>query len=124
MTDTPPGEAFIVFAIIAIAALHIARINRLPSLLCTDDRHNLLFCAPENTLFNRNQATLLFVFDHLRMRLLDSLVWRQRLPIVGEAGAADASSQLRESLSMLGDDLRREFQRPALADELIRKFTS
>gem|GEM_PF-2542937 len=65
MTGTPPGEAFMVFAIIAMAALHRARITRLPSVLCTDDLHHLLFCAPENALCNLNQATLLFVFAHL-----------------------------------------------------------
>ena len=67
--------------------------------------------------------TAIDVFDHLRTKLLDSLVWRQRLPILGEArGEADAAAPLREMLHMLGEDLRREMQRAALAAELERQF--
>ena len=59
--------------------------------------------------------TAIDVFDHLRTKLLDSLLWRQRLPIAGEAaGEADAAGQLRELLAILGDDLRRELARRAL----------
>jgi 50S ribosomal protein L16 3-hydroxylase len=48
------------------------------------------------------------VFDFLRRRVVDSLLWRQRLPIVGEAAGMsreEAEERYRELFAELGADL-------------------
>jgi ribosomal protein L16 Arg81 hydroxylase len=48
------------------------------------------------------------VFDFLRRRVVDSLLWRQRLPIVGEAAGMsreEAEARYRELFAELGADL-------------------
>jgi ribosomal protein L16 Arg81 hydroxylase len=50
------------------------------------------------------------VFDFLRRRVVDSLLWRQRLPIVGEASpvsAEEVEAAYRELFARLGEDLRK-----------------
>ncbi|MBW3541155.1 MAG: cupin domain-containing protein [Planctomycetes bacterium] len=53
------------------------------------------------------------VFDFLRRRLVDSLLWRQRLPITGEAAPLSEDERLdrhRELFAQLADDLARTFK--------------
>src|SRR4029077_7438797 len=50
-----------------MATFSITGINCLPSLLRTDNIHDLLFRSPYDALFNANQATALFAFDDLRI---------------------------------------------------------
>lgn len=61
------------------------------------------------------------VYDFLRARLVDSLLWRQRLP-VATAAAGDPPEQIearyREILAQLGDDL----QRMLCDEEVLREF--
>jgi ribosomal protein L16 Arg81 hydroxylase len=68
--------------------------------------------------------TAVEVYDRLRRRVLDSLLWRQRLPVVGDA-AADSQealrSQYRTLLAQLGDDLVKMLQHEDLLDELLGK---
>jgi ribosomal protein L16 Arg81 hydroxylase len=65
------------------------------------------------------------VFDFLRPRLLESLVWRQRLPVAGQA-AAMSDEQLRDQyaavLKQLSAELEKIAMRPQTADELLRYF--
>ena len=65
------------------------------------------------------------IFNHLRPQVLDSLLWRQRLPVVGEA-ATLSDEQLRFALSQLAeqlsDDLRRLITRPAFIDSLLAQL--
>jgi 50S ribosomal protein L16 3-hydroxylase len=52
-------------------------------------------------------------FDSLRCRLLESLLWRQRLPVGGEAAPLESAELLeryREVFAALGDDLARTFR--------------
>lgn len=63
-------------------------------------------------------ATALDVFDFLRSRLLQSLEWRQRLPVLSETGNSDVADRLREMLRGLGDCLSQEFRK----EEFIRAF--
>ncbi|MEQ8785807.1 MAG: cupin domain-containing protein [Pirellulaceae bacterium] len=68
--------------------------------------------------------TAVEVFDRLRRRVLDSLLWRQRLPVVGEAAAeseAALRAQYRTLLAQLGDDLKALLQRDELLDELLSR---
>jgi ribosomal protein L16 Arg81 hydroxylase len=66
--------------------------------------------------------TAIDVLDALRTKLLDSMLWRQRLPIMGDAGEQLDPTQLHELLKLLGDDLRRELEREALAADLEQQF--
>ena len=48
------------------------------------------------------------IYDYLRARLLDSLLWRQRLPVNGAASAVSSDelvSHYRELFEQLADDL-------------------
>jgi 50S ribosomal protein L16 3-hydroxylase len=59
--------------------------------------------------------TALDVYDYLRTELLDSLRWRQRLPLVGSVQGESgdmASSQLQELCVALGNDLLRQLTAP------------
>lgn len=69
-------------------------------------------------------ATALDLFDFLRSRLLDSMLWRQRLP----PGAADCAADpdqweamLRPLAAMLGDDLQSQIRQRELL-EAFRQF--
>lgn len=56
------------------------------------------------------------VYDTLRRRLLDSLLWRQRLPVLGEAAGrspAELMQACTDLFAILGDDLARLLSDPA-----------
>lgn len=63
------------------------------------------------------------VFDALRLRLLDSLLWRQRLP-VAPGGNSQENQELREHyrtlLAQLSDDLQRRLSDERLLNELLK----
>lgn len=62
------------------------------------------------------------VFDQLRREVLDSLLWRQRLPVLGNAAPLDAAGQreaLRQMLSMLADDAAKLLRSERLLDHLL-----
>lgn len=66
--------------------------------------------------------TALDVLDLVRQRLLNSLRWRQRLPVTGGASACSAAelrSQLHILLSELADDLRQQFCDDSLMEQLL-----
>ncbi|HEX6961410.1 MAG TPA: cupin domain-containing protein [Lacipirellula sp.] len=55
------------------------------------------------------------VFDFLRRRVVDSLLWRQRLPLVGEAAsksAEDIEAEYRELFERYGADIVRALNDP------------
>lgn len=61
------------------------------------------------------------VLDYLRPRLLRSFVWRQRLPVLGDAASVDEQqllSQCREIFQHLGDDLQALFK----DEQFLRDF--
>ena len=64
-------------------------------------------------------TTALDVFDALRPRLLDSLRWRQRMPIPAATDAAHLREQYRQLLTELADDLQRALGEPTFVDELL-----
>lgn len=68
-------------------------------------------------------TTALDAFDYLRRRLLSSMLWRQRLPVIEEDAPTLSAEQIarhREIFAELGDDLSRAFQ-----DEgFVRSFLS
>ena len=63
------------------------------------------------------------VFDFARTSLLDSLLWRQRLPVLGTATTL-TDDELREALrqlaEQLGEDFKRMIARPAFVDSLLQ----
>ena len=64
----------------------------------------------------------LAVYDELRRMLLESLLWRQRLPIIGDASPLSAEElrlRYRELLNQLSDDLARTLQRQDFLDRLL-----
>jgi ribosomal protein L16 Arg81 hydroxylase len=66
--------------------------------------------------------TALDVLDLVRQRLLNSLRWRQRLPVTGTAcpcPPAELRSQLQSLLSELADDLRQQLSDPDLTEQLL-----
>jgi ribosomal protein L16 Arg81 hydroxylase len=66
--------------------------------------------------------TALAVYDQLRGRLLDSLLWRQRLPIVGAASPLspdELRSRYRELVSQLADDMSNALRREDFLDALL-----
>jgi ribosomal protein L16 Arg81 hydroxylase len=67
------------------------------------------------------------VFDWLRPRLFESMLWRQRLPIVGEAsplGAEELESAYRELCVQLGLDLAKRLSDPRTALEFLRAMSA
>ena len=66
--------------------------------------------------------TAVDLFDFLRRRIIDSLLWRQRLPVLGAAsGRTDEqlAEAIRELLPQLQRDLQRQLDDPRLLQELI-----
>jgi ribosomal protein L16 Arg81 hydroxylase len=61
------------------------------------------------------------LFDLLRSRVLDSLQWRQRLPVAGEA-AMLTDDELREHLTTLCRDLAADLTRQLADKRLIEAF--
>jgi ribosomal protein L16 Arg81 hydroxylase len=71
--------------------------------------------------------TAMDVFDFLRRRLVDSLLWRQRLPIGGAAAASnrdELEGTYRELFARLGADIARTLNDPRLAAEYLDQATS
>jgi 50S ribosomal protein L16 3-hydroxylase len=70
-------------------------------------------------------TTALDVLDFVRSRLLDSMLWRQRLPPGGAAASADGGDGLaenyREVLAALANDLQRQLADPATARAFIEQ---
>jgi ribosomal protein L16 Arg81 hydroxylase len=65
--------------------------------------------------------TAIDIFDSLRTELLDSLLWRQRLPTAwGEIDNGRAACQ--QILGDLRKDLDRRLQDPVLVDRFLRRF--
>jgi ribosomal protein L16 Arg81 hydroxylase len=66
-------------------------------------------------------TTGLDVFDFLRRRLLDSLLWRRRLPPPGGSPDSDAVRQVyRDAFKAWGEDLTRILERPETVEEFLR----
>jgi ribosomal protein L16 Arg81 hydroxylase len=66
-------------------------------------------------------------FDCLRPQLIESLLWRQRLPVAGAAAGLseeELRQQYRIRLAELGQDLARLLADPAQADRLIASLRS
>jgi ribosomal protein L16 Arg81 hydroxylase len=65
------------------------------------------------------------LFDFLRPAVLDSLLWRQRLPVLGDARILD-DAELQSAMQALaeqwGEDLRRMMTRPALLQAFIERM--
>lgn len=62
------------------------------------------------------------LFDALRQRVVDSMLWRQRLPVMGKAAIASDEAlrvQLAEIVEMLGQDLNRLLAEPKLLDDFV-----
>jgi len=62
------------------------------------------------------------IYDRLRRRLLDSLLWRQRLPITGAASPLskeELRARYRELLAQLSGDLVRLLELDDFVDELV-----
>jgi hypothetical protein len=69
--------------------------------------------------------TAVDVFDFLRPQILDSLFWRQRLPVAGAAGDND---QLRNhytaAFKELGEELLKMLASPRQADAFLAQLRS
>jgi ribosomal protein L16 Arg81 hydroxylase len=68
--------------------------------------------------------TAIDVFDFLRPRVVESLLWRQRLPVDGAAQALDASARrehLRAVFSDLGDDLKKTLSSEQLLESFLNR---
>jgi ribosomal protein L16 Arg81 hydroxylase len=63
------------------------------------------------------------LYDHFRRLALDSMVWRQRLPVLGQAATLD-EEQLRaavlELAKQLSTDLERAVTRPSFVNSLLQ----
>lgn len=69
--------------------------------------------------------TAITLFDLLRPRLLDSLLWRQRLPVAGDARTLspdELREHLRTLLGQLSGDLARTLRDEKLLDELLSRL--
>ena len=66
------------------------------------------------------------VYDFLRKRLVQSLVWRQRLPLVGAASPLSAEqlqTTYQHLFQQLADDLAKTFADPRLVAEFLEELT-
>ena len=62
------------------------------------------------------------LFDHLRAQVMDSLLWRQRLPVVGQAATLDDQqllAALAEIAEQLGEDFKRMIAKPAFLSAFV-----
>jgi hypothetical protein len=67
------------------------------------------------------------VYDFLRGRLVKSLVWRQRLPLVGPASPMtrdELEATYRHLFEQLSDDLARTFADPRLLADFLEQLTN
>jgi ribosomal protein L16 Arg81 hydroxylase len=65
------------------------------------------------------------VFDFLRRRVLDSLPWRQRLPVAGRASGRneqELEAAYREQFAILASDLGKQLADPTLAAQFIAEI--
>jgi len=62
------------------------------------------------------------LYDHARRHVLDSLLWRQRLPVLGKASQL-SDDELRAAIlqlaEQLGDDFKRMITGPAFLDRMV-----
>jgi 50S ribosomal protein L16 3-hydroxylase len=68
------------------------------------------------------QHTAVEVFDFLRPHILESLLWRQRLPVLGSAAVAsddDLRQQIALLMAQLGQDIQKLLTNPRQIDALI-----
>ncbi len=68
--------------------------------------------------------TALDLFDFLRTGLLDSLLWRQRLPVAGDAATQSEDALLQrygEIVADLAADLQKRLSSPALVRDFLRR---
>src|SRR5215207_10086463 len=68
--------------------------------------------------------TAVDVFDFLRRRVVDSLLWRQRLPIVSEAAGMtreEVEERYRELFKELGADLGRMLGDRRVVEDFMRE---
>jgi ribosomal protein L16 Arg81 hydroxylase len=71
--------------------------------------------------------TAVDLYGFLRRRIVESLLWRQRLPVMGAtSGLSDEelAAAIRELLPQLRRDLEKQFSDPQLVDEFIRALRS
>jgi ribosomal protein L16 Arg81 hydroxylase len=61
------------------------------------------------------------LLDALRPRLLDSLLWRQRLPVLGTAATLN-DEQLRTALAATAEQLSEDFKRAIAQPGFLREF--
>jgi len=69
--------------------------------------------------------TAIDVFDTLRRELLDSILWRQRMPVAARAATLspdELRARYREVLSQLAADLEKRLGDEKLVERLLRKF--
>jgi len=70
--------------------------------------------------------TAMNVYDFLRQRLVESLVWRQRLPLVGPASglsAEELEATYGHLFKQLADDLAKTFADPRLISDFLEELT-
>jgi ribosomal protein L16 Arg81 hydroxylase len=69
--------------------------------------------------------TAIDVFDFLRTQIVDSLFWRQRLPVVGAAAGGDDEAlrqQLAALFAQLGQDLTKILANPKQLDNFLSRL--
>jgi 50S ribosomal protein L16 3-hydroxylase len=65
------------------------------------------------------------LFDHVRAQVVDSLLWRQRLPVLGQAathGDQELLAALGEVAQQLGEDFRRMIASPAVLNGFVERL--
>jgi 50S ribosomal protein L16 3-hydroxylase len=64
------------------------------------------------------------VYDFLRTRLVESLVWRQRLPLPNSSARTrdDLEATYKHLFAQLADDLSKTFRDPQLVEEFLRSL--
>jgi hypothetical protein len=70
--------------------------------------------------------TAMNVYDFLRQRLVESLVWRQRLPLAGPASAMsyeELQATYARLFNQLADDLTKTFADPRLLTDFLDELT-
>ena len=71
--------------------------------------------------------TAVDLYDFLRRRIIDSLLWRQRLPVAGAANGMsdeDLAAAVRELLPQLRRDLEKQLDDQKFVEEFIRSLRS
>jgi ribosomal protein L16 Arg81 hydroxylase len=71
--------------------------------------------------------TAVEIFDRLRSHVLDSLLWRQRMPVVGSASPISESElrgEYQRICQELGQDLVKHLSSPRLVDDLLANINA